>query len=400
MPGMKIGLNAHLLSGRDGYRSAGIHAYISQLLRHLPAAAPDDWRFEAMVGADCEMDFAGVTLSRSRMDTRGPLRRILWEQTLQPSKLRQYDLYHAMAFVAPLVLATPLVVTVYDLSFLRYPQRLSPARRAYLRHFTALSCRRARRIIAISRSTAQDLREGLHLPADKIDVTPLGYDRRVFRPMPADEIERFRTREGLPARFWLFVGTLEPRKNLPFLLRAYARLPRSERLPLVLGGGAGWGADEVFATIEREGLADCVRHTGYIPAADLPLWYNSAEALLYPSVYEGFGLPLLEAMACGTPVATSDVSSLPEVAGDAGLCLPPTDDHAWTEALRLLERDAGWREMAREKSLARAKRFSWARTAELTVGSYRKALAQTDGAVERHATGETKARQMTDAAAK
>ena len=267
-----------------------------------------------------------------------------------------------------------MVVTVYDLSFLKFPERLSAARRWYLRRFTGLTCRRALRVLAISRSTATDLSKLFGIHPDKIDVTPLGFDSAAFRPLPIGDIEQFRRRLGLPERFWLFVGTLEPRKNLTMLLRAYARLPQSQRLPLILGGGKGWMADEILAEIEARDLGDCVRHAGFIPAADLPFWYNSAEAFLYPSVYEGFGLPVLEAMACGTPIATSNVSSLPEVAGSAGLCLPPDDIEQWSEALVNVMSDAQWRAEAREKGLERAKRFSWGRTAELTLASYHKAL--------------------------
>lgn len=268
-----------------------------------------------------------------------------------------------------------MVVTVYDLSFLLFPGRLSAARRFYLRNFTALTCRRALRVLAISHSTAKDLTRLLGVNPDNIDVTPLGYDRSVFRPLPAATIAQFAARKGLPARFWLYVGTLEPRKNLAMLLRAYARLPRSQRPPLLLVGGKGWMTDDVFATIEREGLGDSVRHVGFVPAADLPLWYNSAEAFLYPSLYEGFGLPVLEAMACGTPVVTADLSSMPEVVGDAGLCLPPQDSEAWTDALVHIEQSSDWREEARERGLKRAQRFSWERAAALTLDCYRKALA-------------------------
>ena len=169
---MKIGLNAHLLSRQPGYRAAGIHSYIANLLKHLPACAPTDWSFEAMVGAANAHAIDGVQLSRSRFDTHSPLRRIFWEQVFQPAQLRQYDLYHALAFVAPIVLNAPMVVTVYDLSFLHFPDRLSAARRWYLRAFTALTCRRARRVLAISRSTADDLSRLLGVPRGKIDVTP------------------------------------------------------------------------------------------------------------------------------------------------------------------------------------------------------------------------------------
>ena len=382
--GMKIGLNAHLLSGQPGYRSAGIHSYIAQLLAHMPAQAPADWRFQAMVGASIRARFSGVAMVRSRWDTSSAWRRIVWEQFLQARQLRQFDLYHAMAFVAPLYLQAPMVATVYDLSFLLFPQRLSAARRVYLRAFTALTCRRALRVLAISRSTGADLTRLLGVSPEKIDVTPLGYDRSRFRRLPAAHIAQFVARQSLPARFWLFVGTLEPRKNLPMLLRAYARLPRSQRLPLLLVGGAGWMSHEVFATIEREGIQDSVRHVGFAPADDLPLWYNSAEAFLYPSIYEGFGLPVLEAMACGSPALTTDQSSLPEVAGDAALCLPPEDSGRWTDALARIEQDRDWRAQAREKGLQRAKGFSWQRTAALTLDSYRKALSAQVPAARKH----------------
>lgn len=372
---MEIGLNAHLLSRQDSYRSAGIHGYIYNLLRHLPALAPADWRFRAMVGGANPAVFTGVTMRRARFDTQSPVRRILWEQTFQAAQLKQFDLYHALAFAAPLWLTAPMVVTVYDLSFMRYPHRLPRARRLYLRLLTALTCRRARRVLAISQSTAADLQSLLDVPADKIDVTPLGYDRQTFRPLPTGDIEAFRRRQALPARFWLFVGTLEPRKNLLMLLQAYAQLPSSARLPLILGGGKGWMADDIFAAIEQYGLASCVRHIGFVPVTDLPFWYNSAEAFLYPSLFEGFGLPALEAMACGAPVLTSNASSLPEVVGGAGLTLPPDDSDIWADALQQLAANRDWRQAARERGLKRAKQFTWRRTAKLTLASYRRAMA-------------------------
>lgn len=375
---MKIGLNAHLHSQQAGYRSAGITGYIANLLRQLPAQAPEHWQFEALVGAANSAQFERVKMSRAALDTQSPLRRIIWEQALQPLKLRQYDLYHALAFVAPILLSAPMVVTVYDLSFLRFPERLSPARRLYLRHMTALTCARARRVLAISQCTADDLAALLGVPASKIDVSPLGYDKAVFRPLPPAELERFRREQQLPERFWLYVGTLEPRKNLTTLLEAYGRLSKAERLPLILGGGIGWQGQAILAEIGQLGLGDSVTHIGFIPAAELPFWYNSAEAFVFPSVFEGFGLPVLEAMACATPVATSDAAALKEVAGSAGKCLPANDIDAWAAALKRIKTDDAWRESARVEGLDRAKLFSWERTAELTVGSYRKALSEAE----------------------
>jgi glycosyltransferase involved in cell wall biosynthesis len=371
---MHIGINAHLLSSQASYRAAGIHNVIHNLLRHLPAVAPEGWRFTALVGAKQHARYDGVAMRRARLDTEHPARRILWEQVLQPPQLLEFDLYHATAFVAPALLLSKSVVMVHDLSFIRYPQAMPASRRLYLRWLTALSCARAQRVIANSHSTAHDTSSLLGVPADKIDVTPLGYDDSAHYPRPIAEIEAFKQAKGLPARFWLFVGTIEPRKNLPVLLEAYARLPRTERLPLLLGGGAGWGRDAVNEAIARHQLGDSVRLLGFIPSDELPLWYNSAEAFLYPSVFEGFGLPVLEAMACGTPVLTSNVSSLPEVAQGAGLCLPAKDVEAWAQALHHIAQDSVWRETARANGLAQAQRFHWRTTAELTIQSYQKAL--------------------------
>lgn len=370
---MHIGLNAHLLSAQTGYRSAGIHGYIDGLLRHLRAAAPDNWRLSAFVGAANQARIDGIDLHRSRFDTESPLKRILWEQGLQPFALNGLDLYHALAFVAPLALTVPSVVTIYDLSFMHYPERLPPMRRLYLRLLTGLTCQRACRVIAISHSTARDLTATLGIPAEKIDVAAPGYEPSVFRPLPADQISAFRFANNLPERFWLFVGTLEPRKNLPVMLEAYATLPQP-RPPLIIGGGKGWDYAPIFETVTRHQLENSVQFVGFIPSEDLPIWYNCAETFIYPSVFEGFGLPVLEAMACGTPVIVSDASSLPEVVGSAGLSVPPHDLDGWKTALQRAWQDAEWRSKAREQGFAEAARYSWANTAEQTVISYRKAL--------------------------
>ena len=369
-----IGLNAHLLSGKASYRSAGIHGYIYQTLLNLPSAAPENWHFTAMVGAANSLKLDGFDVRHSKWDTDSPLRRILWEQTVQPFQLNDFDLYHGLAFVSPLLLTKPSLITVYDLSFLHYPQVLSTSRRLYLRLFTALSCRRARRVIAISQSTARDLHESLGIPLEKIDVAPPGYDAAVYKPLPAAEIAAFRARRNLPERFWLFLGTLEPRKNLPMLLQAYAALPIAERLPLILAGGKGWDFEAIFQAIEHYDLDKWVQLPGYLPVEELPLWYNSTEVFLYPSVFEGFGIPVLEAMACGTPVIISDASSLPEVAGSAGLTLPPQAIDQWTQALSRAYGDAAWRQQAIEQGLVEAKRYSWQLTAAQTIHSYQRAL--------------------------
>jgi glycosyltransferase involved in cell wall biosynthesis len=371
---MHIGLNAHLLSTTVGYRAAGIHGYIYNTLRHLSEYAPPDWCFTAMVGAANPVQLERFNIRRSSWDTTSPLRRIIWEQMVQPTQLGDFDLYHGLAFVSPLLLNKPSLITVYDLSFIHYPQVLSTARRLYLRLFTALSCHRARRVIAISQSTARDLSTSLNIPPEKIDVAVGGYDTELFKPIAPGQIAAFKQQQGLPERFWLFVGTLEPRKNLPTLLKAYAALPPSERLPLVLGGGKGWMYDDIFSTIQQHQLQDWIHFPGFLPPETLPFWYNSAEVFIYPSIFEGFGLPVLEAMACGTPIIVSDATSLPEVAGDAGVRIPPFDLQAWTSALHRAYHDAAWRETAHHQGLERARLYDWRFTAQATIESYHKAL--------------------------
>jgi glycosyltransferase involved in cell wall biosynthesis len=376
MTTINVGLNVHLLAAHAGYRSAGIHGYIANTLAYLPRAAGDGWQFTALVGAGNPAAFDGVTVRRARMDTQSPARRILWEQVIQPFQLGGYDLYHALAFVAPaLPVRVPFVVTIYDLSFIHYPQVLSTARRAYLRAFTAHTVRRAARVIAISESTARDVVAQFGIDPARVDVAPPGTDFDQFKPLPPEQVAAFRREKRLPDDFWLFVGTLEPRKNLPTLLAAYAQLPPDSRPALVLAGGKGWDYDAIFAAIAAHGLERDVLTPGFVPAAELPLWYNSASLFVYPSLFEGFGIPPLEAMACGVPVIVSDVSSLPEVvAGSDGLRVPPGDMDAWVSALTTALDDGAWRERARRSGMQAARRYTWVNTAHQTVTSYRRAI--------------------------
>ncbi|HLA41814.1 MAG TPA: glycosyltransferase, partial [Aggregatilineales bacterium] len=189
---MKIALNAHLLSAQTGYRSAGIHGYIYHTLRCLPDAAQDA-EFDVLTGAGNPPEHPRMHIHRSRFSTANPIRRIIWEQVIQRSVLRKLapDLYHGMAFVAPMGLHIPSVVTVYDLSFIRYPAGLSTARRLYLKLFTRQSCNQAARVIAISQSTARDLVTLFNVPESKIDVALPGV-MDVFKPLDAESVARFR----------------------------------------------------------------------------------------------------------------------------------------------------------------------------------------------------------------
>ena len=374
---MHIGLNAHLLSWSSSYRAAGINWYIYNLLQHLPKAARHH-SFTAFLGdKEAAQAFSGLRTEVSALPTVRPAVRILWEQLVQPVHLlrRSIDLLHSLAFVQPLVMSCPGVLTVYDLSFVLFPQGLQTWRRLYLRWGTARSAVRAARVIAISASTKRDLVELLHVQEARIDVVPCGVDED-FRPVERPELlDQWRARRGLPQQMLLFVGTIEPRKNLTTLLKGYALLrDRIQAPPLVIAGARGWRHKEVLSAVQELGLEEEVFFPGYIPREELPLWYNAADIFVYPSLYEGFGLPVLEAMACCTPVVASNTSSLPEVLGESGLSVDPADAEEMAEAMRRVLTDRDLREALRTRGLDRAKTFTWSRAAEETVAVYDRAL--------------------------
>jgi glycosyltransferase involved in cell wall biosynthesis len=378
-----VAINAHLLSGRAGYRSAGVHRYIHQLVCHL-GQAQDGLRYTILLGEGTLPPEAALASFRSRWPTSRAAVRVVWEQLAQPWVLRQIgaELVHAPVFVGPLLAPCPFVATIHDLSFIRFPNLFQPANRLYLAVFTRLSARRARRLIAVSAHAAAETTCLLGVPAERVDIVYHGVDP-AFRPLPADRVAAFRQRHGLPERFLFFVGTLEPRKNLVRLVQAFGRI-YDGRTGLVLAGGKGWLYDDLFAQVEALGLTGAIVFPGYVTNEELPLWYNAATAVAYPSVYEGFGLPVLEAQACGTPVLTSNVSSLPEAAGDAALMVDPYDVDALAQGLNRLLTDEPLRRDLRERGLIRARRFLWSNTARETAGVYRRAV----GGVGAHASGE------------
>ncbi len=370
----KIALNAQLLSLTQSYRGAGINQYIYNLLRFLPAV-DGEGHYVAFLG-ERKARFPGVELRFTSLPTIKPPVRILWEQVVQPWALlsERVELLHSLAFVGPILSPCPFLVTVYDLSFLLFPESFRPWNRLYLSLFTRLSARKARRVIAISENTRKDLVKLLGVEEGKIRVTYCGRDESL-RPLPPQEVEEFRRRKGLPERFILFLGTIEPRKNLVRLLEAYSRI-RREGVRLVLAGGLGWGYEPILATMEKLGLNDDVIMPGFVPQEEKVYWYNAAEVFVYPSLYEGFGLPPLEAMACGTPVVTSSAASLPEVVGDGGILVDPTDPEALAGALSSLLASPEERERLREKGLRRAEMFSWEKMARETAAIYREALTE------------------------
>jgi len=287
------------------------------------------------------------------------------------------DLFHSPDFTLPPVWRARTILTVHDLSFLRVPQYAEPNLRAYLEQAVPRSVRRADLVLADSQNTKDDVVELLHVPAERVWVVPAGVEPRFHRVADATELARVQQAYGLTRPFILSVGTLQPRKNFTGLIEAYHLLRAQHHVPhqLVIVGGKGWLYEPILRRVAELGLQEEVRFLGFAADADLPALYSLADLFAWPSFYEGFGIPVLEAMACGTPVVASNVSSLPEVVGDAGLMVTPGDGEALADALRRLLTDATLRADLIARGHAQAARFTWERAAQLLLQAYQQAAA-------------------------
>ncbi len=267
----------------------------------------------------------------------------------------------------------PIVASIHDISFERSPDWFPPSDTKYYRHRVRAVANRAVRIFACSEYTRQDLLEFYRLPPEKVDVVYPGVDDR-FRPLDRDFAKRvLRERYGIEAPFVLAVGTIQPRKNLPRLLDAFAILMRSLGFDckLVLVGKFGWMESGLPDKASQLGISQDLILTGYVSDDDVPIFYNAAETLVYPSLFEGFGLPPLEAMACGTPVITANRTSLPEVVGDAGIMVDPYDTDALADAMSRVLSDESLRAEMSAQGLKQAKEFDWERAAQKALSIYR-----------------------------
>lgn len=307
---------------------------------------------------------------------------VMWTQFGLRAGLRRLkpDLLHAPAFVSTLVPPCPLVVTIHDMAYVRFPQHYSKPWLWYTRLLVPLAARRARAVIAVSEHARRDVLRYLRLPPKKVHVVLQGVDLQRFRPLSGLATEGVARRYGLDTPFILHVGNLAARKNIPTLLSAVFRLKRAHSWgarKVVLAGGVSPGLPgyaDIEATVEALGLETDVVFLGHVPDDDLPAIYNLADAVVMPTLHEGFGVPVIEGMACGRPVIAADTSSIPEVAGDAAILVDPKDVDAWAGALsRVLSNRALRQEMA-ERGLARARGFTWENTARNTLAVYRHVL--------------------------
>ena len=374
---MHIGIDAHAIGARQG----GNETYIANLIKSLAEIDGDNLYtiYLADAGAAAQWRESFTTrhknFSLRLLPPPTPLVRVPVYLTYELFK-RPVDVLHVQ-YTAPPFCRAPVVVTIHDLAFERMPETFTRRGSFQLKLTVRRTAKKAARVATVSEYSRQDLLDIYKLPPEKVVVTYNGVESS-FTPQPSvpNEAEEVRRRFGVSRDFLLAVGSLQPRKNLVRLIRAYARL-RSERQDfkpqLVIVGRKLWLASEIFDEVKRHPWADDVILTGYVADEDLPALYRAARAFVYPSLFEGFGLPPLEAMASGTPVVTSDVSSLPEITGDAALLIDPNDERALANALIEIMNNDRLRAELREKGIAQAKKFTWRDAAEKTLRLYKEA---------------------------
>lgn len=382
---MHIGINAQLLSFSQNYRNGGVSRYIRYLLKEL-AKRPGNHDYTVFVNGEEVVERLAarhpqITYVAAPWPESRPAARVVWEQFTLPSLIRQrrIDVLHSPVNVLPewLPPGCATVVTLHDLAFLRFPEVLTSTKRLYHRTFTIRSLQRATMIITVSNSTKQDAHELIGTPTERMRTVYLCIDERFLNVMEKEKVQAFRQQKGLVEGFLLYLGTLEPRKNLTTLIDAYARLRDTYgvREKLVLAGSKGWLYDTMFEKVRQHGLESEVIFPGYVADDEQLLWYHAASTFVYPSLYEGFGMPVAEVLACGIPVVTSNVSSLPEAGATIALTVNPNDRGALAEALYQSLTDSAYRERCRVAAPSVRQLFSAQAMAEQTIAVYEQVVA-------------------------
>jgi len=282
----------------------------------------------------------------------------------------EMDLFHSPNFILPPVRHAKTLLTVHDLSFIRHPQGAVESLRKWLSQVVPRSLARADHILADSHSTKDDLIEIYNISPDIITVVGAGVEDR-FQPITDPvKLQTVRQKYNLPEKFILGLGTLEPRKNFTGLIAAFSQSPVRDTHHLVIAGGKGWLYNDIFTAAEKSPVTDRIHFTGFVAENDLPALYNLADVFAYPSHYEGFGIPVIEAMACGTPVICANNSCLPEVAGESAIQIKATDILALSQGLGDLVVDISLREVVVAKGFTQAKKFNWASAAQRLLDIY------------------------------
>lgn len=354
---MKIAIDIQTTLGRK----TGFGFYVSNLVANLERI--DKKNQYAFLKPESDHDFSTP-------------QRWVWDQITIPQLARQSkaDILHQPCFSTPIFYRGKVVVTIHDLISVFFGHNIPFWSRQFFGKWMPFTYRFADHLIAVSEHTKKDAIKVLGIPADKITVIHEAADEKYQVIENKKIIAEVRQKYDLGNDpFILHVGTLEPRKNLPFLVRAFAEAKAEiGSTKLVITGKKGWYYEGLFQLVDELKLNDEVIFTGYVEDEDIPALYNAARLFAFPSLYEGFGLPPLEAMACGTPVISSNTSSMPEVVGEAGILLAPENEHRWAEALiSVLNNEKQWKEL-RQRGLDQAKKFSWEKCAQETIAVYEK----------------------------
>jgi glycosyltransferase involved in cell wall biosynthesis len=373
---MRIAFDGKVLSARAG----GIGTSAMNLVRScIQTAATTHAQVEFVIFTGPQTQWDGLQGSNWRLDTRfrrveSSLLRLLF-YIPQGLKAQRIDVFHGFDHLGVPLFAKVgrYVATIHDMIPLLWPQWVTRKHRLVVSAAYQRLGRQADVVITPSEATKADVVRHLRINPERIEVIPWGCEQR-FQPMPdRDRFAAVRQKYQLPVRYLLFVGTLEPRKNLTTLLRAFAMLRTArhrDELKLVVAGRLGWLYTDILTTVRRLALADAVIFTGFVDDEDLPHLYRGAELFVFPSLYEGFGLPILEAMASGVPVVMSNTASMPEVAGDAAILVSPHDPQAIAEGMARVLAEDQLRQVLTQKGLARARCFTWERTAQRTLEVY------------------------------
>jgi glycosyltransferase involved in cell wall biosynthesis len=379
---MRIGIDAFPVTNRSG-----TGYYTQKLIEFLGRAdGENEYILFCPPGYQAHLEHAGMfgypNFRIIGVNASSQTRQFMWKQFELPRKVRKLkiDLFHFPAFIASLRNVVPSIVTVHDLCFALFAETFPMVRRLYYNYVIPRSVKYCDAVIADSDSTKNDILSHIAPKKKCVRTVPLGVDPVCFYHVTDESIRaRLKTQYSLPNDFILYVGTLEPRKNIPRLVRAFAYGVVAKGFPhhLVIAGRKGWMFEGIFREVRALDLTDRVSFPGYIRPTDLAGLYSMARAFAYPSLYEGFGLPCLEAMSCGTPVIASDRSSLPEVVGDCALMVDPTSVESIADALNKICSDDDSYETLSERGPRRASHFSWLTTAKKTVEVYTRTRQET-----------------------
>lgn len=358
---MRIGIDVQTTLGQK----SGFGFFVKNLVENLKKVDPQNEYIP--IAPSAETDFTTP-------------QRLIWDQFSFPKRAikAKVDILHQPCFSAPIFYKGKVVLTIHDLVSHYFPQNMPIGSRLYFSKWMPLTYNRAQKIIAISENTKKDIVSLLHIPEEKIVVIHSAVGSE-FRPIndPA-KISQVKTKYKTGEKFILDVGTLEPRKNLPFLVRAFHLAIQKGEIKhnLVLTGKKGWYYEGLFDLIKELHLEDRVILPGYVSDEDLPTLYNAADLFCFPSLYEGFGFPPLEALSCGTPVIAADNSSIPEVVGTAGILLAIDNEQIWAENMIKVLTDSSLRAKLSALGLEQAKKFSWEKTARETVKVYQEVASK------------------------